>query len=382
MNKNKKMGAKMKLTTQQKELFEFYELKAEALALDSKKPIGLCKNHFINLILSELNLNTTKNPKTYEQYLKTYERLLKQNENIEKNEVNLLLHKATTKSNYDLYRTSIKFGLIREIKDLQRRSDEARKQKNVEEMTKLTNEAFKLAVVFKEQFDINIQKPLLNKNNSKRKTLRKLKSIEDIINGLSEKQQKKFTDQLLVYSLFGLRPAELKKGIELKAVYENDNYFIEAKIWGAKVNKNAGQEERTCKTNIDFNNTLYKQFFLKILKQNVSGKKFEIVQSQRDYKALTQTLNRKYSNDVSLYSFRHKLASDLKKSKIDDDTIAKFLGHRTDKSQTNYGTHQQGAIKKIIEATATNQIKHTKNRDFTYIYNKNNRLDNKQLRPY
>lgn len=374
----------MKLTAQQKELFEFYELKAQALALDSKKPIGLCKNHYINEILEELNLNTTKNKKTYEQYLKTYKRLLKHNENIEKNEVNLLLHKAKTKATYDLYRTSIKFCLINEVKELQKKSDEARKQNNHDLMKKLTDDAFKLAVVFKEQFDINIQKPILNKNNSKRKTLKKLKNIEDIINDLSEKQQAKYTEQLLVYSLFGLRPAEFKKGIELKAVYENDNYFIEAKIFGAKVNKNAGQEERTCKTNIDFNNTLYKQFFLKILKQNVGGKKFEIVQSQQDYKALTQTLNRKYGKDVSLYSFRHKVASDLKKMGINDDTVASFLGHRTDKSQASYGNYQQSSNgNKSFFATATHKIKHTKNKDFTYIYNKNKALNNdKTFKPY
>ncbi|WP_294912285.1 hypothetical protein [uncultured Gilliamella sp.] len=374
----------MKLTAQQKELFEFYELKAQALALDSKKPIGLCKNHYINEILEELNLNTTKNKKTYEQYLKTYKRLLKHNENIEKNEVNLLLHKAKTKATYDLYRTSIKFCLINEIKDLQKKSDEQRKKKNIEEMKEITNKAFELAVLLKEQFDINIQKPNFKKNNSKKKTLKKLENIENIINGLTEKQQAKYSEQLLVYSLFGLRPAELKKGIELKAVYENDNYFIEAKIWGAKVNKNAGQEERTCKTNIDFNNTLYKQFFLKILKQNVSGKKFEIVQTQQDYKALTQTLSRKYGKNVSLYSFRHKVASDLKKAKVDDDTIAKFLGHRTNKSQVNYGNYHQGSnSNKSFSATATHEIKHTKNKDFTYIYNKSRILNNnKTLKPY
>lgn len=129
MNKNKKMGAKMKLTTQQKDLLKFYELKAEALASDTKKPLGLCKNYYINEILNELNLNTTKNKKTQEQYLKIYERLIKNNKNIEKNEVNLLLHKAKTKSTYDLYRTSIKFCLISEIKELQKKSDEQRKKK-------------------------------------------------------------------------------------------------------------------------------------------------------------------------------------------------------------------------------------------------------------
>ena len=53
MNKNKKKGAKMKLTTQQKDLLKFYELKAEVLASDSKKTIGLCKNYFINKFLKE-----------------------------------------------------------------------------------------------------------------------------------------------------------------------------------------------------------------------------------------------------------------------------------------------------------------------------------------
>lgn len=377
MNKNKKMGAKMKLTTQQKDLLEFYELKAEALALDTKKPLGLCKNYYINEILKELDLNTTKNKKTHEQYLKTYNRLLKQNENIKKNEVNLLLHKAKTKSTYDLYRSSIKFGLISEIKELQKKSDGARKQVNTDLMKKLTDDAFKLAVTFKEQFDINIQKPDLKKNNSKKKTLKKLENIENIINGLNKKQQAKYTEQLLVYSLFGLRPAEFRQNVELKAVYENDNYFIKATIKGAKVNKQAGQDLRTCKVSIDFNNNLYKQFFKKILKCNFSNENYVITQSQKDYDSLSQIFYRKYKGDVSLYSFRHKVASDLKKAKVNDDTIAKFLGHRTDKSQISYGNYQQSSSSnKSFSATATHEIKHTKNKDFTYIYNKNRILDN------
>lgn len=378
-----KMGAKMNLTTQQKDLLKFYELKAEAIALNSKKPIGLCKNYYTNEILKELNLNTTKNEKTHKQYLKIYERLIKNNKNIEKNEVNLLLHKATTKSCYDLYRTSIKFGLINEIKELQKKSDEARKQNNYELMKKLTDDAFKLAVVFKEQFYINIQKPNFKKNNSKKKTLKKLENIENIINGLTEKQQAKYSEQLLVYSLFGLRPSEFRQGIELKSTFENNNYFIEATIKGAKVNKQAGQELRTCKVSIDFNNNLYKQFFKKILKRNFSNENYVITQSKQDYNSLSQIFFRKYKSDVSLYSFRHKVASDLKKSKIDDDTIAKFLGHRTDKSQASYGNYQHGSGNKNFSASATHEIKHTKNKDFTYIYNKNRILDNnKTFRPY
>ena len=366
----------MKLTTQQKNLLEFYEIKAEALALDTKKPLGLCKNYYINEILKELDLNTTKNKKTHEQYLKTYNRLLKQNENIKKNEVNLLLHKAKTKSTYDLYRSSIKFGLISEIKELQKKSDGARKQVNTDLMKKLTDDTFELAVTFKEQFDINIQKPDLKKNNSKKKTLKKLENIENIINGLNEKQQSKYTDQLLVYSLFGIRPAEFRQSIELKAFFEGRNYFIEAKIKGAKVNNQSGQELRTCKVSIDFDNNLYKQFFKKILKCNFSSKNYEITQNRKDYDSLSKIFYRKYKSDVSLYSFRHKVASDLKKAKVDDDTIAKFLGHRTDKSQVSYGSHQQGSSNKSFSATATHKIKHTKNRDFTYIYNKNKAFNN------
>ena len=373
----------MELTKQQKDLLEFYELKAEVLALDSKRPLGLCKNYYINEILDELDLHTTKNEKTYKQYLNTYKRLLKNN-NIEKNEVNLLLHKAKTIACYDLYKASLKFGLISEIKELQKKSDEARKQNNYELMKKLTDDAFKLAVVFKEQFYINIQKPKLNKNNSKKKTLKKLENIEKIINELSEKQKNKYTEQLLVYSLFGLRPAEFKNGIELKAIKDIDKkYYIEATICGAKVNDYAGQELRTCKVSIDFESDLYKQFFIKIVRSNFSGKKYEIKQSEKDYNSLTKIFYRKYKSDVSLYSFRHKVASDLKKAKVDDDTIAKFLGHRTDKSQVSYGSHQQGSSNKSFSATATHEIKHTKNRDFTYIYNKNRILDNnKTFRPY
>lgn len=163
----------------------------------------------------------------------------------------------------------------------------------------------------------------------------------------------------------------------MKAIKDIDKkYYIEATICGAKVNDYAGQELRTCKVSIDFESDLYKQFFIKIVRSNFSGKKYEIKQSEKDYNSLTKIFYRKYKSNVSLYSFRHKVASDLKKNKVDDETIAKFLGHRTDKSQVEYGNYQYGSRNKSFSATATHKIKHTKNKDFTYIYNKNKALNN------
>ncbi|MGM0532095.1 MAG: site-specific integrase [Bacteroidota bacterium] len=63
-------------------------------------------------------------------------------------------------------------------------------------------------------------------------------------------------------------------------------------------------------------------------------------------------------NEVSPYSFRHQVASDLKKEGHDQEKIAAFLGHRTVRMQQNYGFRGQGkGSTGIVKVDASHDIK-------------------------
>ncbi|OCG11953.1 hypothetical protein A9G24_02000 [Gilliamella sp. App6-5] len=370
----------MKLTLLQNKLKNEYLSEIEQQAKLENIAIGACKNKKINEILNELNEHYTSNKATYETYLKVYNRLINNNKNVEKSEINLLLHKAKTRATYDLYRTSLKFGLINEIKELQKKSDYARKNKKTNEMIELTNKAFDLAIVLKDNFELNKESIIFERVNSKRKTLNKMPKLKNILKNMDKVCVKKYKDILMVYDLFGLRPAEFKKGVSLKLKQdENGENVIEATISGAKIGKHSGQDVRICTTTLEKDNELHQEFYKNVFRQQLrNGGVYKIEQNEKTYKSLSKFFYRKYGTAVSLYSFRHKVASDLKRSKTDEDTIAAFLGHRVDKSQTYYGNYQKGGSGgRKFEATATHKIKHTKNYNFDFNYNNSNSAINK-----
>lgn len=367
----------MELTLIQNNLKSEYLDEIEQTAKSKNLAVGICKNNKINEIVNDLNEHITNNKNTYKTYLNVYSRLINANKQVKKSEINLLLHKAKTKPTYDLYRTSIKYGLINEIKELQKKSDYARKQKNTNEMIELTNQAFDLAIILKDNFELNKERIIYEKVNSKRKTLDKMPKLEDILKNMDENCVKKYKDILIVYDLFGLRPAEFRKGVSLKLTNDlNGESVIQATIKGAKIGKFSGQDTRICTTTIDRNSELYNEFFKNVIRHQLKNDGvYEIKQDEKTYKSLSKFFYRKYGTDVSLYSFRHKVASDLKRSKTDEDTIAAYLGHRVDKSQTYYGNYQKGSSgNRKFEATATNKIKHTKNYDFNFNNTNNNNI--------
>ena len=249
-------------------------------------------------------------------------------------------------------------------------------QKNTNEMIGLTNQAFDLAIILKDNFDLNKEKIIFERTNSKRKTLNKMPDLSNILKNMNENCIEKYKDILIVYDLFGLRPAEFKKGVKLRLIKdENGESVIEATIKGAKIGKYTGQDTRICTTTINKNNELHNEFLKNVIRQQLRNDGvYEIKQDEKTCKSLSKFFYRKYGSDVSLYSFRHKVASDLKQAKTDEDTIAAFLGHRVDKSQLYYGNYQKGCGNRKFEATAINKIKHTKNYDFNFNNTNNNNI--------
>lgn len=81
---------------------------------------------------------------------------------------------------------------------------------------------------------------------------------------------------------------------------------------------------------------------------------------KRVYNGLRQYLYINHSG-FSLYTLRHRVASELKKSGFDEVTIAGFLGHRTTRSQEHYGYARSGGKGLEVESVEfSNSIKENK----------------------
>lgn len=140
---------------------------------------------------------------------------------------------------------------------------------------------------------------------------------------------------LLVMTLTGCRPAELKKGVQVIA----SNHLLAFIIQGAKVKENAGQPQRAIaidpKSILSRNHALIDELF-----QSQATVRIEDDQSfQKRIHRIAKKLGFK---QVSCYALRHQLAADLKSNKNSRSEIALSLGHQSERTQRFYGNHNQG----------------------------------------
>ncbi|HUX81855.1 MAG TPA: hypothetical protein VMV35_03370 [Halothiobacillus sp.] len=147
----------------------------------------------------------------------------------------------------------------------------------------------------------------------------------------------KIEDQspLLVMTLTGCRPAELKKGVQVIA----SDHLLAFIIQGAKVKENAGQPQRAIA--IDPKSVLSRNHAL-INKLFQSQPTVRIDDDQRFQKRIYRIAKKLGFKQVSCYALRHQLAADLKSNKNTRTEIALSLGHQSERTQRFYGNHKQG----------------------------------------
>lgn len=169
--------------------------------------------------------------------------------------------------------------------------------------------------------------------NSKRKGLRGLP--DDWRDQLIEQARPEDQIPLLVMTLSGCRPAELKKGIEIMSA----GHLLAFIIQGAKVKEYAGYEQRAVaidpQTLLCRNHDLIQSMFASEWKVSIANDQ----SFQKRIKRLAQRLGFK---NVSCYSLRHQLAADAKATGTGKTDLAKVLGHQAERTQRYYGNHQQG----------------------------------------
>lgn len=334
-----------------KKLFE-----AEDIAKNSGKPAGIVIDGWCREILAKIH--SAPSEASQEQYRKLYKSKNENPANRERSNQSILLD-CKTKASFDKTRSAFRFCIAEEITELRKQADRARRQKNFEEMKKFTYEAYIKAYFFDKEFlsedriifeDVKSLPGYKKTSKSKKRNLSKAPNSDQILE-IIEGDEKLYNRHALAFSVistFGIRPAELKKGVTL--TYE-DNKII-ALVEGAKVGKDKGQEFRRLAVEIDINNRA-EQILFDHIKENSGA--LQVFQEKKDYNHIRKFLNG-IPGKPSLYTYRHKVASDLKKSGYKKDEIAKFLGHRTTKSQKYYGFARSGNLKGL-EADCTNEIK-------------------------
>jgi len=327
-----------KLTLNEKKDLEKIYSESESQA----KKIGTQPGVILEMTMKEMmkNINLEVNEETADQYRKLFK---SKTENNKSGDLVSCLLDCGTRNSFDKTRSAFRFCICEKIQELRKQADSARRVKDYDTMKSKTKEAFELSFVFDKDFlsDNRIQWNDISGNKkdsaSKKKTMKKADSIEDVFSRLrgNKSTYDRYAPFLAVSAITGCRPAEVLKGIDIK----RNGSEISFKILGAKVGDGRGQSERILHFYLDkYKDNESMNFILSQLKND----SFSYKPDEKLYNSLRQYLYTQHRT-FSLYTLRHRVASDLKASGVDEFTIAAFLGHRVTQSQEFYGYARSGS---------------------------------------
>ncbi|WP_144157635.1 site-specific integrase [Paraburkholderia sp. BCC1885] len=271
------------------------------------------------------------------------------------------LEKATTRNHHDLLRTASRYCMEADVRALRRQAERARRAEHIGQAQRLTVEAWKLAA----EMDVQFLQPDRLTWKHKAQAMRDAgevvvsKSKRDtrppppslavaalLTTGQhGTKLAERHAEQLALLALFGIRPSELLRGVAVSVATNpaNGHLFITATIKGAKVNEQRGQAVRQLVVPVD--NTSARGLAQTAQER---GGAFVVKTTDADHRSLNRGLK---ASGLSCYSFRHAVASELKKQMAArPDTAqraATFMGHTSTKSLMSYGraSHARGGRK-------------------------------------
>jgi len=220
--------------------------------------------------------------------------------------------------------------------------------------------------------EIRIKKAAIGRSRRKhgrQQRVGKRNSIKSLPTGwqitVCQNVRKKYVLSTVIMALTGCRPAEIGNGVEI--FLEND--LVMCRIQGAKVSATKGHRTRTIGLDPNQNplaQLLRDGFNARNINRDIvklpGGNGAEAVKKFGDnvrYAAQKKLGFKK----VSAYSFRHQIASDLRKDGFLPIDIAVVLGHRTTKMRKHYGLkifgkggghgirHWDGSEKDLIKTT-------------------------------
>jgi hypothetical protein len=175
------------------------------------------------------------------------------------------LDAASTRNHWDKLRTASRFCMEQDIRAWRAASERARKRGDIESAQRRTERAFQLAAVLDEMFMQTHRRTWAHKaaemkaagvkpmSRSKRATGAPPPDLATVAllagNRRGTKVADRHAERLAVLALFGMRPAELKKGVRLALV--EGGRFLTVQVVGAKVNDQRGQEARVIRVPVE-----------------------------------------------------------------------------------------------------------------------------------
>lgn len=323
-------------------------------------PVGVVADQRMRAILADAGLARRGEPSaaTVAAYERDYAHLL--------GEQQTPLDKATTFQHHNRLRSAFRFCEQARIEELRQQSERARRVKDSDTMSRLTWEGFERAVVFDALF-LAHDRPTWGQKaaalraagvdgkkagKSKRAAGRRAPSPDQLLVALAKQpgRSERVEVPALCFALFGVRPAELVKGARL--VVGGDQLSLI--VHGAKVDSVRGQKVRTLTIAATKTHSAngYGQSLLavRLLREVATEGKDWIQLSDADLVAVRRAM-RQVQPGLSPYAYRHARASDAKASQ-DRATVAAWLGHATDRTQSYYGNGRSGSGAVGIKAAA------------------------------
>ncbi len=171
-----------------------------------------------------------------------------------------------------------------------------------------------------------------------------------------------------VLALFGLRPEEMRKGVEIKT----DGTNLIAMVKGAKVDSQRGNYLRACAIPAKVKGTECAAAWL-AAEARAAGGVLKVESTDADIQSLNNALGR-VAAGLSCYSFRHRIGSDLKASaaagEITQQEAAAFMGHRSEKSLSYYGRASNGRRGRGMRANTNREVEPIRQGHITRSSNK------------
>lgn len=277
------------------------------------------------------------------------------------------LEVASTRAHFDRLRSACRWVEAEEIARLRSLAEAARKAKEPEAMREFTRKAFERAVVFRALYlDANRptwaaktaalraagQRP---QSRSKRKAGRAAPSPDVLLVALARQPKRvaRVERLCLLFALFGIRPAELRRGVALDTTATG----LRLAVAGAKVDPTRGQPLRVLE--VETTRRGQSALAVALLRAHVEEVGGDLTATAADIVAVRRAM-RQVQPGLSPYAYRHARASDAKASQ-GRAGVAAWLGHATDRTQQGYGNARSGRGAVAVKAaTASRPVRQTK----------------------
>lgn len=274
---------------------------------------------------------------------------------------------ASTRAHFDRLRSACRWTEAQEIARLRSLAEAARKAKEPEAMREFTRQAFERAVVFRALYlDADRptwadkaaalraagQRPI---SRSKRKAGRHAPTPDQLLVALARQPGRCTRVELFacVFAVFGIRPAELVRGVVLDATASG----LRLAVAGAKVDATRGQPMRALE--VDTTRRGQSALAVALLRAYVEETGGDLSATAADIVAVRRAM-REVQPELSPYAYRHARASDVKATQGRAGAAA-WLGHSNDRTQQGYGNARSGRGAVAVKAAAASRpVRQTK----------------------